>query len=296
LQQHPDNSIRKIHSEKGKGLAGAIIIHTTLLLLLIFIAFKVPPPPEFEEGIEVNFGTDETGFGDIEPAPSFAPAAVPAAASAPAPRTVTSVDEPLLTQDIEEAPEVRRVDPNAERIRQEQAAEAERIRLQNLEAERIRRAEEEAAREIERQRAEAEQRVRNALAGANTAAANSNSEGVAGGPGNQGSPTGSINSNVRGEGTGTGSSGISFDLAGRRAQGLPNPRYDCQEAGRVVVEIRVDREGRVTQANPGRPGSTSIVECLTRAARDAAMATRFDSNPNAPAVQVGTITYNFVLR
>jgi len=290
LQQHPDNSIRKIHSEKEKGLIGAIIIHATLLLLLIFVAFKVPPPPEFEAGIEVNFGTYETGFGLVEPA-SFAAASTSAPATAPAPR-VTTVDEPLLTQDFEEAPEVRRVDPNAERIRQQQAAEAERIRQQNLEAERIRRAEEDRQREEERQRAEAEQRVRNALAGANTGS-NSNSEGVAGGEGNQGSPTGSVNSNVRGEGAGT---GVSYSLGGRSAQGLPNPRYDCQEAGIVIVQIRVDRNGTVTQADPGRPGSTSIAECLTRAAREAAFATRFTPDSNAPAVQVGTITYNFILR
>jgi len=293
LQQHPNNSIRKLHSEKEKGLIGSIIIHVTLLLLLIFVAFKVPPPPEFEEGIEVSFGTYETGFGLIEPA---ATSASTSPATAPAPR-VTSVDEPLLTQDFEEAPEVIRVDPNAERIRREQAAEAERIRQQNIEAERIRREQ-----EAERQRIAAEQQreadiadfTRNALAGGRNTGAESSSEGIAGGTGNQGSPTGSTNSNVRDDGS-RGSS-VSYNLGGRGHQSLPNARYDCQADGIVIVEIRVDRDGRVTQADPGRPGSTSIVECLTRAAREAALATRFNPDPNAPAIQLGTITYNFILR
>jgi len=92
------------------------------------------------------------------------------------------------------------------------------------------------------------------------------------------------------------SSSVSYNLGGRGHQSLPNARYDCQEDGIVIVEIRVDRDGRVTQADPGRPGSTSIVECLTRAAREAALATRFNPDPNAPAIQLGTITYNFILR
>jgi len=317
LQHLPNNSVRKIHSEKKKGLIGSIIIHSTLLLLLILIGFKIPPPPEFEEGIMVNFGTDETGFGLIEPAPLFgeSESSISAAirstpATAPSlPARTSSTEQPLLTQDFEEAPEVRRVDPNAERRRVEAAERA-------------------AAEAAERQRLADQQRqsdisnnVRDALAsGVNTGSPNglagsrnvgstSTSEGVAGGTGNQGVPTGSLDSRVRGDGgSGTGNSGTgsgsggsgnrpSYNLGVRRSQGeLPNPRYNCQEAGIVVVEIRVNRDGRVVQANAGRPGSTSIVECLTSAAREAAMAARFTPDQNAPEVQIGTITYNFILR
>jgi TonB family protein len=295
LQHLQDNDIRKIPSERKKGLTGAIIIHTILLLILVFIGFTIPPPPEFEEGILVNFGTDETGFGLIEPAPLVSTSYTPP----PAPRTASSIEEPLLTQDTEEAPEVRRVDPDAERRRLEQA-EANRIRQEQArEAERIRREQE----ELERQRLAEQQRqsditnrTRDALAGSRNAGANSTSEGVAGGAGNQGVLTGSLNSSVRGDGSGAGNSGISYSLEGRGSVGLPLPRYDCQVAGRVVVEIRVDRDGRVTQANPGIRGSTELNECLVNAARDAAMAARFTPKPDAPAVQVGTITYNFVLR
>ncbi len=37
------------------------------MILLLVVAFTPPKPPEFEEGILVNFGTDETGLGEIEP-------------------------------------------------------------------------------------------------------------------------------------------------------------------------------------------------------------------------------------
>jgi TonB family protein len=284
LQQLQDNNIRKFPSEKKKGLTGAIIIYSALLLILIFVGFKIPPPPEFEEGILVNFGTGETGFGMLEPATFIAtPTSLPAAATRP----VRSPEEPLLTQDSEEAPEVRRVDPNAESRRLEQA-EAERIRRETLEAERRRIEEEQRQTDIRN-------RTRDALAGSGNTNSDSNSEGIAGGTGNQGSPTGSPDSNVRGPGGNEGS-GVSYSLGDRGHLSLPLPRYDCQVAGRVVVAISVDREGRVTQARSGVQGSNEINDCLVNAARDAAMQARFEPRPNAPAIQTGTITYNFILR
>jgi hypothetical protein len=52
---------------KGRGLIPTIIYHALLLLLLVFAGLTFPDPPPEEEGILVNFGTDETGFGDFEP-------------------------------------------------------------------------------------------------------------------------------------------------------------------------------------------------------------------------------------
>ncbi|MBK9389118.1 MAG: energy transducer TonB [Bacteroidetes bacterium] len=139
-------------------------------------------------------------------------------------------------------------------------------------------------------------RTKNALAGSKNAGSNSTSEGVAGGPGNQGVVTGSVDSKVRGDGGGTGNSGISYDLQGRGFQKLPTPKYDYQGEGRVVVEVSVDREGKVIQANPGSKGSTTLDEYLLRVAKEAAMEARFEAKPSAPVVQKGTITYNFILK
>ena len=330
MQHLHDNDIRKLPSERKKGLIGTLIVHSVLLLVMFLVVFKIPPPPDFEEGILVNFGTGETGFGLIEPAPLYAASAsesfsVPVPVSTP-PRSATAprantTEEQLLTQETEDAPEVRRVDPNAERIRREQAAEAERIRRETLEAERIRREEAERIAAEQRAQAEAQRLVSDAFAASRNAGTSplgspqgvvggrnigstSTSEGINGGPSNQGVPTGSTDSRVRGDGgTGTGSGGtgagsggnrVSYELGGRRSQSLPLPRYDSQVEGRVVVEIRVNSEGRVTQATPGQRGSTTLNETLLSAAREAAMQTRFE--PSNVSTQVGTITYNFVLR
>ena len=297
MQQRPDNDLYRFPSEKGKGIAGTIVLHSAILILCLLFGFSVPPPPETEAGILVNFGTDETGLGLIEPSPpAFQEEASPQPASEP---EVVTDDEPLLTQDNEEAPEIKKVDPEAEKKRLEQI-ETERIRREQLEAERIRKEQEEA----ERKRIEAEQqrqteimdRTRKALEGSKNAGTTSTGEGVAGGAGNQGVPSGDLNSQNRGDGGGTGNSGVSYELGDRGFQKLPLPQYDYQEEGKVVVEVSVDRSGKVIQAVPGIKGSSTLDEYLLKVAKEAALQAQFDTKPDAPVIQKGTITYNFILK
>lgn len=297
MQQLQNNDIRRIPSEKGKGLAGTVLFHTALLTILLIVGFSVPVP-EPETGILVNFGFDETGSGLIEPSTQASP---PASSSPPEAVAVANPgEEALVTQDFDkEVPEVKKVDPEAEKKKLEQI-EAEKIRRAELEAERIRKLKEEE----ERKRIEAEQRrmdeimskTKNAFSGAKNTGTSSTSEGIAGGQGNQGVPQGSPDSKIRGEGSGTGKIGISYDLGGRGSQYLAEPKYDYQGEGKVVVEVTVDRSGKVTQAILGAKGSTTLDEYLLKAAKEAALKTQFEAKPDAPVFQKGTIIYNFVLK
>ena len=297
MQPHPNNDLRRLPSEKKKGILGTTIIHAVLFVLLVVVAFKAPKPPELEEGILVNFGTDETGLGLIEPSPP----PVQEEAAAPHQRSSPKVqaDEPLLTQNNEDAPEVKKVDPDAEKRKLEKL-EADRKIREQVEAERKIKEQE----ELERKRIEAEQkrqadimnRTRNALANSKNSGASSTGEGEAGGSGNQGVPTGSVDSKTRGDGSGLGNKGISYALEGRGFRSLPTPKYDYQGEGRVVVEVSVDRSGKVTQAVPGIKGSTTLDEYLLRVAKEAALQARFDPKPDAPVIQKGSITYNFILK
>lgn len=297
MRPRPNNDLRKLPSERRKGIVGSAIVHIILFALLLILAFKAPKPPELEEGILVNFGTDETGIGSIEP--STSPVQEEAAPPIPSAVPVKQNEEPLLTQQNEEAPEIKKVDPEAEKKRLEKI-EADRKLKEQMEAERKKKEQE----ELERKRIEAEQkrqadimnRTRDALSNSRNAATTSTGEGEAGGKGNQGVPTGSVDSRNRGDGSGLGTKGISYSLEGRGSQSLPLPEYKYQNGGIVVVEVSVDRSGRVTQAVPGVKGTTVLDSYLLNVAKDAALKARFDPKPDAPVIQKGTITYNFILK
>ena len=311
MQPKPNSGTGKGYTERIKGLAGTIFLHLVFFAILILVSFAAPKPPENEKGIMVNFGTDETGWGTIEPSPPASQqneaAALPstppqAEATIPAESKAKSKEEALTTQNIDkEAPEVKKVDPDTEKKLKEKL-EAEKIRKVELDAERQKKAQA----EIERKRIESEQkrvsdivnRTKNALANSKNSGTNTTSEGEVGGTGNQGVPTGSVDSKVHGQGGGTGNSGngISYDLGDRQSKNLPTPIYDYQGSGRVVVEISVDKSGKVIEAVPGVRGSTTLDEYLLRTAKEAALQATFTPKSDAPVKQKGTITYNFVLK
>ena len=90
-----------------------------------------------------------------------------------------------------------------------------------------------------------------------------------------------------------GESSVSYNLKDRYARFLPIPVFKCEYGGKVVVEILVNPKGVVQKAKILEDQSQSD-DCLWRVAADAAKRSRFNEKPDAPALQKGTITYNFV--
>lgn len=89
--------------------------------------------------------------------------------------------------------------------------------------------------------------------------------------------------------------GVDFSLAGRSGFGKwPLPEYNVQKEGKVVVEITVDKQGKVVRAIGGVKGSTTADADLIRAAEEAAKKATFNVDLNA-SLQTGTITYIFRL-
>ena len=74
---------------------------------------------------------------------------------------------------------------------------------------------------------------------------------------------------------------------------LPKPAYEVREAGFVVVRIKVDQYGNVTEAVPGVEGTTITDEGLWKACRSSASMAHFNTSADAPVVQTGTITFKF---
>lgn len=120
------------------------------------------------------------------------------------------------------------------------------------------------------------------------------SEGNTETPGDQGNPNGGQNiANYEGQGGAGG--GPSYDLGGRNAKSLQRPSSDFNEEGTIVVDIWVDRDGRVQRAEVGKGTNISNAR-MRETAKQAALQSVFAPDKNAVELQRGTITYKFIIR
>ncbi len=95
-----------------------------------------------------------------------------------------------------------------------------------------------------------------------------------------------------GKGPGFGGGKIGVDLKGRAIVKPPKLPSDTKEEGKVVVEITVDKEGNVIEANPNGRGTTTSSAILKAKAKQAAYATKFNVDGKFEE-QKGTITIVF---
>ncbi len=244
----------------------------------------------------------------------------------PAPKVTQpqKAQEEIMTQDLEKTAALESAKKKEEAKKKEDAERQKKIKEQQ-EQERIERQQKEDAerkkreeiakiereKQAQRQREEAERkkkeeeqrkataindRAKNAFgtSGAGSPDSKSTGQGVTFPGGNQGSPKGSANSDNYNKGGGEGN-GVSYSLGGRSAMKLSRPNYPGNEQGKVVVQVTVDKNGKVTKATAGAKGSTTMVPELLAAAQKAALLAEFNVDKNAPEEQQGTITYKFSL-
>ncbi len=86
---------------------------------------------------------------------------------------------------------------------------------------------------------------------------------------------------------------IYYELAGRVHKRLPLPIYLCEGAGKIVVDIEVDRKGLVVTTAINERETAIVNECLYQAAINAASLSIFSTDYLTPNRQSGKITYHF---
>jgi TonB family protein len=92
--------------------------------------------------------------------------------------------------------------------------------------------------------------------------------------------------------TGQGGSQGNFGLAGRGMDKGVTPESGCQISGTVILNIWVNREGKVIDVETAA-GTTITDSCPIDRAKAAARGTKFTPNPNGPESQKGWIKYTF---
>jgi TonB family protein len=248
---------------KRKGLITTIAVHAALLVLFAFYGMTYLDPPPEQGGMEINFGTSDDGMMSETPEPPSESMPEPTQ-----PETSDQVDEEVLTQDSEEAPAI------IEKKEEKKVKEKEVV-----------------------EEKKPDPKPNRALNMADRMKSNKTTDGggdgITGKPGDQGKINGDPNSkNYSGLG-GTGG-GPSFSLSGRTMKSSPPIKDNSQEEGTVVVEIIVDKYGKVIRANAGARGSNTTSPILYEKATEAALKTKFSANPDADQ-QKGTMTFIFIL-
>ena len=256
-------------------------VGTILFLLLVFLIlwfFRLSAVvPEEEEGVEVAFGEVMEAGGYMAEQSEAVPLPQPEAAAPVQPSAPS--DNDLMTQEDEEALALRKEQEKKERERK--AAEA---------AERQRQREEQARLEAERKAREAAEAAEKAKQAEAIAKANQMGS-LFGQSGNNAGSGDSQGNGQKGNPVGHGSQGgNSWSLGGRNIKGtLPQPANTFNQAGKVVVQIRVNAAGNVVEARETK-GTTISDKQTIQLALEAAKKAKFTEGDHD---QIGTITYNF---
>lgn len=112
------------------------------------------------------------------------------------------------------------------------------------------------------------------------------------GTGGTGGGDGGVDGPGNGNGKGPGNGGYGFSLTGRSVVTPPVLSKDTKEEGKVVVEIVVDKYGKVIKADPSGRGTNTNSPILKAKARQAALNTVFNVSGEFTE-QKGTITIIF---
>ncbi|WP_343329076.1 energy transducer TonB [Polaribacter staleyi] len=280
------------------------VITAVILLLLIFGIFNygmhyLDPPEEY--GVAINFGTSEVGSGKpVEDTKKIS-----------APKEVEEqkvVEEEVVEEEVKETPkEIVKEDliteetvkdvPVVEKVKEVKKELVKKVVEKKKEVKKV--VKKEVKKEVPKEKpkpkpSKATQDALNNLLNGNASDGKPQGEGDDDKPGVKGKVDGDPSSSKYYGNTGSGSGG-DYNLAGRKVMITSKVQPDCQEEGTVVVQIQVDKNGKVIFAKPGYKGSTNTASCLLKAAKEAALRTKWNPDEKAPANQVGTIIYKFSL-
>jgi len=277
------NPYFKTKHEKDSARITALI--AVILLLLIFIVGPKYMDPPLEYGIAVNFGTTDFGSGRVQPKkpiqsqPQEIKKPQEIVESKPKAATPQETKEDVLTQDNAESIAIKKKEAAEAKVKAIAEAKAK------AEAERI---------EQQKQEQEAKKKKLDALIGG--IGKSEGKETGAEGDDNRAGDKGQLNGDPYAPSyfgqPGSGGGGTGYGLRGRGRPSKSKVLPECDEEGSVVVEIHVNRQGRVVKAIAGKKGTTGAL-CLYDAAKKTALTYKWPSDSKAPTNQVGFVVINF---
>lgn len=285
-------------NDKAKLIAMVVTILLHLLLILLMLnIYLTRPISDEEEGLEVALGIESlTSGADVADA---APVSSAEPEPTPAPQPTAPVDESYQTQNIEESLDMpdKKPQKTEEQLRKEREEREKRVAEEKARQEQERKLAEEKRKQdsIKARIAQNMKGLKGGGAGGNGTDANASGIGDGTGTGSKGNPFGRDGSTST-QGAASSGNNLSWSLAGRSLKGsLARPVYSAQEEGKVVVDIKVDKNGNVINTSVGR--GTNITDAsVLKAVQEAAKKTKFSPRTDGKdGDQFGQITYNLKL-
>ncbi|MGI9550216.1 MAG: cell envelope integrity protein TolA [Aurantibacter sp.] len=303
------------HKKKSFTLTTALL--SVLLLLLFYIGLTYMDPP-IENGITVNFGTTDFGMGNVQPKEKIRSEPLDTPPVEPAKQEVVeevveevqeepeevavkeAPSEKVLTKESEEAIKIKQAEDakrkadNAAREAKKRKEDAER--REKAKAAKIAQQKKDAEEKARREQEAKKKKLDELMGGLNKSDGTATgSEGDDNRAGDKGQPDGDpyATSYYGSPGSGSGTGG--YGLNGRSLVSRGKVPQECNEAGRVVVKIVVDRNGNVINATPGVKGTTNNSPCLLEPAKKTAFKHKWNLDSNAPSQQIGFVVVNFKL-
>ena len=255
--------------KKSFAITSAIFVILFLLFAFLGLTYMDPPP---ENGIAINFGTSDVGQGEIQPTEPVKSAPTPSVSE-----PVSSQEENTLTQD-DDSPVV--VTPkNETKPKTNTPKETPKPKT-----------------ETPKPSTNTTNALDALINGPKSDGQTTGGHGDDGLPGDKGDPNGSIYANsFYGSGSGNGSgNGTGWGLAGRKLASNSKKVQDCNEEGRVVVKVWVNRNGNVIKAERTQ-GTTNTNPCLVNPAIETAKSFKWQADSKAPETQIGFVVVNFKL-
>lgn len=286
----------------AEGAIGTTVVHLLLLLLMLFFGMNAALKEPEEQGILINFGTSDEGMGDVQPvseetASNFTEATSEEASAAEKPKT--QLPNPVIENEAQTSPDEQAPAlPVDDRKKNNQKEEVKDTKTKETPKD-DNKPKSDKAQENKPQNTTPKPAVDpNAL----FPGTNSNNASGQGNQNNANEDMGKvmgkvdISDNQGNESPGMGDAGVGVSLSGRRLLDIPSIQDNSQETGVVVVRIKVDRTGKVIDAQFQSGGSTTTSSTLRNKAIAAAKQARFNETLSGVEIQSGTLTFRFKVR
>lgn len=295
--------VNQEQSHLSKGVIGSLLIHALILLILFYFIISPPNPPLGElggSGIELNYGLDAEGYGDVQTMNNASDSPLKEEAA-------PSDDKPVEEPTPESTPEPEPVANTSDLLKSD---DPEDVKLEETKKEKIitpkKQPEKPVEKPTEAKTEVAKQVVKPSVTTTETSNGKTGTAQVNGGNnngdrpgkvGDQGNPNGSLdakalygNLGTGGDGTG-GSGGNRLDMSGWKPLFQIKKKDATSENGKIVFLIKVDEQGELVSIAPiEKTVSPAVVEFYKKQIEENWAVERARENTNPPPISTGKYT------